>query len=225
MKKFLSKYVWLWEFIGAALLTSLGIIVGFLNNILLVIVGVIFIFLGMFRFIPLLKTTDDSLLKWILAIELIVDIAAGIVLLIIGLKNENIDNLQLVFGYIICAILYLRGFVYLFSVSLRKEKAKIVLFVFHIMLLTVASILVGRGGFSLNELSWVILGLCVLCSLVICVDGVKKYGNYRNEEYAKTLTQKVKEEEKSSKDAPSADEIIEQSNITEGENPQDGLNA
>lgn len=225
MKKTFNKYVWLWEFIGAALLTALGIIVGFLNNVLLIIVGLIFIFLGVFRFVPLLKTTDDKVLKWMLALELIIDVVAGVVLLIIGLKNKDVENLKLVFGYIICAILYLRGFVYLFSVSIRKESAKLPMFIFHVFLLTLASILIGRGGFSLKELSWVILALCILCSIVICFDGVKKYRNYRNDEYAQKISKEIKIEEAKTLEAPSADEIIEQTNITEGENPQDGLNA
>ncbi len=117
MIKFLKRYVWLWEMIGAALLISLGLIVKFVPNVLYVMVGLVFVFLGALRFIPLLKTTEDKLLKWCYGIELLLDIASGIVLVVLGVKNEQSDTINNLFGYIIGGVLYLRGFVYLFSTS------------------------------------------------------------------------------------------------------------
>ena len=63
MKKKLAKYAWLFEMIGCALLIGLGIIMKFIPSVLLVLVGLIFFVLGLFRIVPLLKTTDDKLLK------------------------------------------------------------------------------------------------------------------------------------------------------------------
>lgn len=209
MKKKLAKYAWLFEMIGCALLIGLGIIMKFIPSVLLVLVGLIFFVLGLFRIVPLLKTTDDKLLKILYALELFIDMGAGIALFIIGIKNksDSIDNLKQVFGYIIAGILYLRGLVYLFAISFRKENAKIWLFFVHIGLITLATVIIARGGFTLTTLGWVLLALSILSAIFVGVDSIKKYSNFRNEEYARKKTQDIKTKEEKKEDAPTADEI------------------
>ena len=228
MKKKLAKYAWLFEMIGCALLIGLGIIMKFIPSVLLVLVGLIFFVLGLFRIVPLLKTTDDKLLKILYAAELFIDMGAGIALFIIGIKNksDSIDDLKKVFGYIIAGILYLRGFVYLFAVSFKKESAKIWLFFIHIGLITLATVIIARGGFTLTTLGWVLLALSILSAIFVGVDAIKKYSNYRNEEYARKKTQDIKAKEEKKEDAPTADEI--QIRIDEDQNQDqntDNLNA
>ena len=228
MKKKLAKYAWLFEMIGCALLIGLGIIMKFIPSVLLVLVGLIFFVLGLFRIVPLLKTTDDKLLKILYALELFIDMGAGIALFIIGIKNksDSIDDLKKVFGYIIAGILYLRGLVYLFAVSFKKESAKIWLFFVHIGLITLATVIIARGGFTLTTLGWVLLALSILSAIFVGVDSIKKYSNYRNEEYARKKTQDIKTKEEKKADAPTADEI--QIRIDENQNQDqntDNLNA
>lgn len=228
MKKKLAKYAWLFEMIGCALLIGLGIIMKFIPSVLLVLVGLIFFVLGLFRIVPLLKTTDDKLLKILYATELFIDMGAGIALFIIGIKNksDSIDNLKQVFGYIIAGILYLRGLVYLFAISFRKETAKIWLFFVHIALITLATVIIARGGFTLTTLGWILLVLSILCAIFVGVDSIKKYSNFRNEEYARKKTQDIKTKEEKKEDAPTADEI--QIRIDEDQNQDqntDNLNA
>ena len=228
MKKKLAKYAWLFEMIGCALLIGLGIIMKFIPSVLLVLVGLIFFVLGLFRIVPLLKTTDDKLLKILYAAELFIDMGAGIALFIIGIKNksDSIDNLKKVFGYIIAGILYLRGLVYLFAVSFKKENAKIWMFFLHIGLITLATVIIARGGFTLTTLGWVLLALSILSAIFVGVDSIKKYSNFRNEEYARKKTQDIKAKEEKKEDAPTADEI--QIRIDEDQNQDqntDNLNA
>ena len=228
MKKKLAKYAWLFEMIGCALLIGLGIIMKFIPSVLLVLVGLIFFVLGLFRIVPLLKTTDDKLLKILYAAELFIDMGAGIALFIIGIKNksDSIDDLKKVFGYIIAGILYLRGLVYLFAISFRKETAKIWLFFVHIGLITLATVIIARGGFTLTTLGWVLLALSILSAIFVGVDSIKKYSNFRNEEYARKKTQDIKTKEEKKEDAPTADEI--QIRIDEDQNQDqntDNLNA
>ncbi len=209
MKKKLTKYAWLFEMIGCALLIGLGIIMKFVPSVLLVLVGLIFLVLGLFRIVPLLKTTDDKLLKILYFIELLIDAGAGIALLIIGLKNktDTIDQLKQVFGYIIAGILYLRGIVYLFAVSFKKERANIWLFFIHVGLLTLATVIIARGGFNLSTLGWILLVLSILSALFVGADSIKKYSNYRHQEYALKKTKDIKVKEEKKEDAPTADEI------------------
>ena len=228
MKKKLAKYAWLFEMIGCALLIGLGIIMKFIPSVLLVLVGLIFFVLGLFRIVPLLKTTDDKLLKILYAAELFIDMGAGIALFIIGIKNksDSIDDLKKVFGYIIAGILYLRGLVYLFAVSFKKESAKIWLFFVHIALITLATVIIARGGFTLTTLGWVLLALSILSAIFVGVDSIKKYSNFRNEEYARKKTQDIKTKKEKKEDAPTADEI--QIRIDEDQNQDqntDNLNA
>ena len=80
MKALFKKYLWLFEFIGAAIILGVGLVCKFVPAVLYFIVGIIFVFLGLFRIIPLVKTTEDKLLKWFYAGEMIIEVAAGVVL-------------------------------------------------------------------------------------------------------------------------------------------------
>ena len=226
MKKKLAKYAWLFEMIGCALLIGLGIIMKFVPSVLLVLVGLVFFVLGLFRIVPLLKTTDDKLLKALYAVELFIDMGAGIALFILGIKKdtEAIDDLRKIFGFIIAGILHLRGLVYLFAVSFKKEDAKIWLFFIHIGLITLATVIIARGGFTLATLGWVLLALAILSAIFVGVDSIKKYTKYRNEEYALKKTKDINVKEEKVNDAPTADEVIIRTPQDENSD-QDTLNA
>ncbi|MBO7078631.1 MAG: hypothetical protein J6W64_02320 [Bacilli bacterium] len=226
MKKKLAKYAWLFEMIGCALLIGLGIVMKFVPSVLLVLVGLVFFVLGLFRIVPLLKTTDDKLLKALYAVELFIDMGAGIALFILGIKKdtEAIDDLRKIFGFIIAGILYLRGLVYLFAVSFKKEDAKIWLFFIHIGLITLATVIIARGGFTLATLGWVLLALAILSAIFVGVDSIKKYTKYRNEEYALKKTKDINVKEEKVNDAPTADEVIIRTPQDENSD-QDTLNA
>ena len=231
MKKIFNKYTWLFEFIGAALLVGLGLIMKFVPDVLLILVGLIFAFLGIFRIIPLVKTVDDKVLKIIYASELLIDVAAGVVIFILGVKgaSDSVEDTKHLFGYIIASILYLRGFVYLFATSIRKDRSNIFIFLLHIGILTLATVIFARGGFTFTTLGWVLMVIAMPCALFMTIDGVKKYSNYRGQEYALGKTKKMKIEKITNdkkEDMPTADEInVKIDNNEINDNTSDRLNA
>ncbi|HPT89117.1 MAG TPA: hypothetical protein PLY84_01910, partial [Bacilli bacterium] len=72
MMKLLKKYVWLFEWIAAALILALGIYVAVEPSVLYLVAGIAITILGLFRLVPLLKTTEDKVLKFIYLGEMIV---------------------------------------------------------------------------------------------------------------------------------------------------------
>ncbi|MDD3191615.1 MAG: hypothetical protein PHP41_02545 [Bacilli bacterium] len=220
MKNVFKKYLWLWEFIGTALILGIGLLVKFKPDVLIIIVGCIFVVMGLLRVIPLLKTTSDRLLKWIYLVEIILNIGIGVVLIYLGAQS---NNLQALFGYLIGGVLYLRGIIYFFSTVLRKEDTDRASFIAHIIFFSVGMFIIGKGGFSSEQLSWVILGIAILSAVFVGYSGFKNYQNYRNEYAAKQITKTVKKEEGLT--APTAEEIQVPNKIDEKEPPQDEINA
>lgn len=206
MKAVIKKYLWLWEFIGVALILSIGLLVVFKNQILYVVVGLIFAILGLLRIVTLIKTTKDKLLKWFYAIEIVINIGAGVTLVILGFKDDPAD-FQKIFGYIIGAILYLRGALYFFSTIMRKEGTDSPKFIAHLIFITVGTYIIAIGGFTVDTLGWIILALALLSSIFVAIGGIGHYRNYRNEYAASEETKKIKKIE-NKKEAPTAEEII-----------------
>lgn len=209
MKKFFKSYLWLWEMIGAALLVAVGFIVKFAPGVMYALVGAIIFALGALRIVTLVKTTDDKVLKWFYAAELIIDMVIGGLLLFFGIKAEEHQWINDGFGYFIGGVLYLRGFVYFFATSVRGEEQKKIMFIIHIIILTGGAMIIARGGFSANVLGWVLLGLAVLSGLVVAGKGIKDYKNYRGNEQSERVTRKLKKEKKDQKslDAPTDEQI------------------
>ena len=211
MKKFFSKYVWVFEFIGAAILVAFGIVMKLIPISLLYIVGTIFIVMGLFRIVPLLKTTKDKLAKWMFAGEIVLNIAAGGYLIYIGTKGEA--DLGKIFGYIIGIILYLRALIYFFTTVLRKEATDNMMFITHIVFITFGSLIIGNGGFNIKTLSWLLLVLAILSAILISVRGHTDYRNYRFQLSINETTKNISKKE--GLEAPTKDEISEKGEINE----------
>ncbi len=211
MKNFFSKYVWVFEFTGAALLIAFGIVMKAVPISLLYIIGVTFIIMGLFRVIPLLKTTKDKAAKWMFIGEIIINIIAGGYLIYIGTQGE--DNLGKIFGYIIGIVLYLRAFIYFFTTIIRKETTDNIMFITHIVFITFGSLIIGNGGFNIKALSWFLLILAILSALLIAFRG---YGDYRNYRYQLSISETVKKiSVQEGLEAPTKDEISEIKEINE----------
>lgn len=210
----LKKYVWVVEWIATALLIVLGIIAVVEKTILLYTFGILFIILGLFRIIPLLKTTSSKLVKWLLFGETLLDILSGGVLLFLAIKNSETGNYV---GYIIGGVLYLRGFIHFLSTSLKDEPSNLVNFFFHIVLLTIGTIVITKGGFDKVLLAWLFLIVIAICALILAIKGYRDYSNYRNNLSCESKLKKLEGEvskDKSKKDkkiddveAPTSEEI------------------
>ncbi len=231
MGKFFKKFVWLWEMIGAALILALGIVIVTEESVLLVIVGTIFLFLGILRFIPLMKTTEDKVLKWVYGIELFIDILAGGVLMYLGISNPDgnfMASIKENFGYIIAAVVYLRGFAYFFAVNVRREEQSKFYFYVHIFLLTLGALMIGisiNNKITLANIKWVIFAIAILSVIFVSYAGYKGYMNYRHLYISENTTKKVKRTKKADDlEAPTSDEIGDSKVEIDGNHPSEPVN-
>ena len=94
MKQFFKKYLWLFEFLGVAVILAVGIFAFVKEEIFLFIVGFALIIFGLFRVIPLIKTTKDKLLRIIYPIEIAFNVIAGVLLIVEGTKDQYDENLM-----------------------------------------------------------------------------------------------------------------------------------
>ena len=210
MKNKILKYLWIFEFIAAAFVIVMGILCAVKSEALYLIIGFIFVILGGLRLIPLIKTTDDKLLKVFYAIEIVADVAVGGLILYFGFNKPDSTFMNKSIGYFVGGILYLRGFVYFFATSVKHEKYDIIQFFLHIILITLGAVIIGRGGFKLSQLAWFLFAIAMVCALFICYSGYRGYRNYRNQYYSETKSKKIKAKKGDAKEMPTSDEINDQ---------------
>ncbi len=199
--KTVKKYLWLWEFIGVALVLIVGLIAKFVDGALLAIVGTTIFVLALLRLIPLFKTTFDKLLKWIYVLEILANIIIGALLVYFAFTGKDLKSL---FGYLIGSVLYSRGLIYFYSVTIRKEETDKPKFLAHVIFMTLGTWIIATGGFNEKYLGWVVLALSLLTAIFIGNSGYNNYRKYRGEIAAKIITKKVQEQKI---EAPTADEI------------------
>lgn len=210
MKSSLKKFMWLWEMIGAALILALSIIIIVNHSVLSMIVGLIFVFLGIFRLVPLIKTTDDKVLKWFYFGEIVLSVAVGCCLMSVSFLKEDNSFRQLVSkncGYFIGAVLYLRGFTHFFGTSVRHEQYSFIYFIVHIILLTLGTIVIANGNLSLEVLAWIIFSIGLICTLFVSYNSYKDYKNYRVKYASVRITKQIEAKVENQIEAPTSDEI------------------
>ena len=201
-----KKYNWLFEIISAALLLAMGMVIIFVDEVILYITGVVFVFMGLFRVIPLIKTTNDKLMKWLLFLEILIGIAAGCYLFYMGLEKQTVGK---VFGYIVGAVFYLRGFTHFVATSLRGEPNTTINFFTNIILLSLGVFLIFNGDINQQIMSYIIGAVLFICTLFLGIKGSKDYSNYRGNLVSKHQTKKIKKnvEVKEEKKDPVNDEL------------------
>ncbi|HHU56432.1 MAG TPA: hypothetical protein GXZ48_07080 [Acholeplasmataceae bacterium] len=202
MKKNFKKYLWLWEFIAVAFILALGLVAKFVPNLLVLLIGIAFVVFGIFRIIPLIKTTGDRVLKWFYAVEVLISIVAGAVLIVLYYQEKDVNK---IFGYIIGGVFYLRALIFFYATALRNEETDFFQFLLHIIFVTLGSAIIARGGFDPEDLGWVILIVAIITSGFIGFSGYNHYRNYRNEKAAIEITKKVQKEKI---EVPTSEEII-----------------
>lgn len=212
MKSIFKKYLWLFEWIGAAVIVAMGGIIFFKNSIIYVIVGLALVIMGAFRVIPLLKTTSDKLLAGIYFFEILANVAIGITLVAIGVKDE--ENIGKTLGYLMGAVLYLRGLVYFFANIMRDEETDKTQFITSVIVFTLGTMVISAGifgdGIDAHILAWIILVIAIISAIFIIASGVKNYKSYRYEFAAEKVTKKKQVKEKKGVELPEEkkDEVI-----------------
>jgi len=191
MKQFFKKYLWLFEFLGVAIILAVGIFAFVKQEIFLYIAGLALIIFGLLRVIPLVKTTKDKLLKIIYSVEIAFNVIAGVLLIVEAGKDDYSENLM---RYLVGAVFYLRGVIYFFSTVIRKESTDYPKFVTHIVLITLGAIVIVTNFFKADKLAWIVLIIAIISAIFIAISGVKNYKNYRYEMLAKDETKKIKKQ-------------------------------
>jgi hypothetical protein len=196
MKKVFKNYGWLLKFIAAALILALGIVMKFVfgaeaDTFVLIFTGFVFVILGLYRIIPLLKTLHNRLLKVINLIEIIFDVVIGAIMLFYGLTEKNPGSL---YGYMLGSVLYVRAIVYLVSVVLVKETTDQFKFWFHLALFTLGVVVLVKGDIGTGTITWIIFGMSLVVAGYLSFDGGAHYKRYRYE--TNPIKVKVKENNK-----------------------------
>jgi uncharacterized membrane protein HdeD (DUF308 family) len=183
--KAIKQYGWVVQIIGAALLIGLALFLEFGDGegIVVPFIGAVIVISACIRLVPFVKTQKNDLVKTINIIEITLDVAIGLTLVIVTLVTE--DGLGSLFGYLIGVYLMLRGAVHFFGVSEFQEKSDLPLYLFHVSALIVGSYVFFSGDFSPAILIHIILFFSVVAGGYLTYTGYKGYRSYR---YQKTLT-------------------------------------
>lgn len=183
MKGLFKKYLWIFEFLGAAVLLAMGIYGKVRVEIFLYIVGIALIIFGLFRIIPLLKTTKDKQLKIIYTVEILLGIIAGVILIIEGGKGSEYN--QNLMRYLVGGVFYLRGGIYFYATVLRKEATDYIKFITHLIIITLGVVIITLDFFTPETLSWIVLIMAILSAIFISFSGFNHYKNFRYEQATK----------------------------------------
>ena len=187
MKAF-KNYGWLLKATGAALILGLAIFLEISKDgesIVSIFIGFAIVMYSVIRLVPFVKTQKSDLIKTINIIEITIDFAIGLALILIPLVlTTGFGNTDL-FRYLLGTYLVLRGVVHFYSVGSHHEKSDLPLFVFHISAIVVGTILFYETAFNLAILIHIILVISIVSGGYLGYDGYKGYNVYRHQ---KTLS-------------------------------------
>lgn len=200
-----KQYAWVLEWFAGAILIAFAITSLVKQELIYYLFGSLFVIFGLFRVVPLVKTTESKLIKWLTVFEMIIDCAAGVLLFYFSSKQQFDKP---IFGYLVGIVLYLRGFMYFLATSLKSEPSTFLGFGTSITLLTLGTIIVFNGGFSLNTFKWVFFVVLIICVAFLIWRGAVDYRNYRGNLVGTSKIKKIKKEkEKEVETNPTSDEI------------------
>ena len=189
-----KMYGWLLKVTGAALILGLAIFLEISKDgedIVSIFIGFAIVMYSIIRLVPFVKTQKSDLIKTINIIEITIDFALGLALILIPLVlTEGFGDSSL-FGYFLGTYLLLRGIVHFYSVSSHHEKNDLPMFIFHIGAIMVGTILFYETAFDLAILIHLILVLSLASGGYLGYDGYNGYNSYRRQ---KTLTMPAKDE-------------------------------
>lgn len=185
MKAF-KNYGWVVKIIGAALMFGLAIFMYFKPDaaeaIVIPFIGAAIIVYSIVRLVPFVKTQQNDLVKTMNIMEITIDIAIGLAMILITLLTDG--GLGNAFGYLLGGYFILRGSIHFYSISIKAEKSDFPLYLFHVLALVVGSYIFTSGDFTPFVLVWIILIFSGVAGGYLSYDGFKGYKTYR---YQKTL--------------------------------------
>lgn len=179
-----KKYKWLYLWVVGCALAVLSVVMlvnsEFGNSIVFYLFGALLVGFTIIRFVPLLKTTRQRFAIAINAIEMFADFVVGILMIILTATIDDKNTLYIFFPFLLGVVLYARGVIYLVETCFFNTKVEKVKFFISILLITVASVIIGRyNDFSVNSMRYLLLLIFAICSLISIVNGITNYNNYR----------------------------------------------
>lgn len=197
MGNYLKKYKWLYMlFLGVAIIV-LSIVMfvqsAFGNSLVFYLFGGLLILYVLMRFAPLFKTTREKWALIINAMEMIIDIIVGVVMIVSTIITEDKTKLYSYFPFLLGGVFYLRGLIYMLEIVFLNTKAEKIKFFFSLILITFGTFIVSRNNqFDINFMRYLLIFIFFICSVCCIIDGTISYNNYRNN-YVKIEKNKKKE--------------------------------
>lgn len=154
MKEKFESYRWLFHAILAVVIFITAMLLPFFSpeRLIVTLIGFILIGFGIYRLYRLVRRNqwDNALIKRINVIEMLGHVLLGIFLLywIWGLN----ESLGLLLGYLIGAVLILRGVIHFYSDQNKETNDDITVFLLHIGAIIGGSYIVFQGDFTAEVL-------------------------------------------------------------------------
>ena len=167
----MKKYKWLYLWMAAAALLVFATVIlangEFGRSIIFYLTGVLLVIFVIIRFVPLLKTTRNNWAVAINAIEMFVDFAIGVLMIVLTAKVEDKALLYKFYPFLVGAVVYVRGAVYFAEVCFFKTKVETAKFFINLALITVGSVIMGRyNNFNVDSIRWLIGIVFAICAAV-----------------------------------------------------------
>ena len=179
-----NKYRWIYLWIATAALLTISVILfvspSFRESFIFYITGALLIIFVIIRFVPLIKTTRESMAIALNAIEMFVQLLVGILIIVFTAKFASKEILNKCYPFLIGGVLYIRAVIYFVEISFLKTKPEKIKFFVHLLILTAGTIIMARyDAYEPENLGFVIAVLFALCGLFTLIDGSKNYHHYR----------------------------------------------
>ncbi len=190
MKNPIKRYYFWLKILAAALLLALGMWIIFDSalgdRLVLAFTSLVIVIFAVIRVIPLLKTLKSGKSKSISMLEILVNLAIGVLMFYgavvsakDGKENEISTFAVKYYNFLVGGILYLRGLVYFMVSILYKEESDKTKFWGHVVILTLGVICVGLNKNLASQMSLAIAIIALICGAALVVEGGFSYGKYR----------------------------------------------
>ncbi|WP_025725262.1 hypothetical protein [Acholeplasma granularum] len=207
-----ASYGWLFKWILAAILITVGLTMYFQKPLVFLVTGIIIVVFSLFRVVPLVKSLKKEVLRTMNIIEIIFDFLLGILMIYVGYEaiksGNNIDSFwSTVYKYTLAFIFITRGVVFFYSTVFLDEKTEQIKFWMHVLILALGAFIVGLKDFNEESIAILLLIISVTGGAYLIYDGSKGYGKYR--QYSSELNNpKVKvKDKKIEKELPTTDKV------------------
>lgn len=226
-KKFQSSLGALAKIIAGVILVVLGIVfifapsgndtdgnvIYFREKVSILIFGAIFIVYGVTRLIYLIKADIKTKVKYLLLIEVVIDVVVGIMLFIGGANFSSSDNnfasfMIKNFKYFLGLVFYLRGLLYLISCIFLQHLTHAKEFIINIVLFTFGAVAFSVKEFDVKALSWILVALAFICGAYTLCDGSYYYIKNKKHEDSKKNKKKEKSKDKVKEERDTKEEKV-----------------